>query len=344
MIYKNIEFHNIAELIHNEDGSVSWKRVPSEVHSVMEAPDPDKVAHNFTGVELRFVLEGESATIRMSTYDDTPEAEARFHLYRGGIQGGWQDQAICRSITNEPRDFVFTRAANAERIKEISEKTGHEWDSEVVRIIFDTGRCKIHDVTGAVRPPSKEECPKKTMLSYGSSLTHGSISLDMSHSWVSVVAHNLNMDARNLGMAGSCYIEPAMADYIASEGEKGTWDIATLELGANVLNWPDEKIQSRTEYIINQVAGRNADKPIFVISPFYHWGEYFNKEDNAPKWRKLLEETVKKLNYPNVTYINGLDLLNGIKYLTADEVHPNIYGVQYVADALTERIKSVIGK
>ncbi len=344
MIYKNIEFHNIAELIHNEDGSVSWKRVPSEVHSVMEAPDPDKVAHNSTGVELRFVLEGDSATIRMSTYDDTPEAEARFHIYRGGIQGGWQDHTICRCITNKAQDFVITRAENAERIKEISEKTGLEWDSEVVRIIFDAGRCKIHDVTGDVRPPSKEECPKKTMLSYGSSITHGSISMDMSHSWVSVVAHNLNMDARNLGMAGSCYIEPAMAEYIASEGERGNWDIATLEMGINVLGWPDEKIQSRAEYIINQVAGRNADKPVFVISPFYHWGEHFNKDDNAKKWRKLLEETVKKLNYPNVTYINGLDLLGDKKYITADEVHPNIYGIQRIADVITERISAVLKK
>ena len=28
MIWKNAEFHNVAELIENEDGSVSWLRMP----------------------------------------------------------------------------------------------------------------------------------------------------------------------------------------------------------------------------------------------------------------------------------------------------------------------------
>lgn len=37
MIYKNAEIHNVAELIDNGDGSVSWKRVPSRVHSSMES-------------------------------------------------------------------------------------------------------------------------------------------------------------------------------------------------------------------------------------------------------------------------------------------------------------------
>ena len=67
MIYKNFEIHNVAELIYNDDGSVSWKRVPSEVHAAMESKMADTVAHNSTGVELRFVIKGDSATIRMST-------------------------------------------------------------------------------------------------------------------------------------------------------------------------------------------------------------------------------------------------------------------------------------
>jgi hypothetical protein len=52
MIYKNFEIHNIAELIFNDDGSVSWKRVPSEVASAMEAAMADNMVHSSTGVEL----------------------------------------------------------------------------------------------------------------------------------------------------------------------------------------------------------------------------------------------------------------------------------------------------
>jgi lysophospholipase L1-like esterase len=143
-------------------------------------------------------------------------------------------------------------------------------------------------------------------------------------------------------MAGSCAMEPAMAEYIASEGEKGNWDLATLELGINVLHWDNEKAGARVENIIRQVAGRNSDKPVFVISPFYHCGDDFAQSGNGNRWRKLIKEIVEKLNYPNVTYINGFDVLDHMRYMSADEVHPNIYGAQRIADVMTEKIRAVL--
>lgn len=342
MLYKNIEIHNIAELIYNEDGSVSWKRVPSKVHNTMEFPSADGVVHNSTGVELRFVIKGDSATIRMSTYENDPKGCASFHVYRGGIQGGWEDLEIHRHVTGDIQDFVIEKSKNIDKLNIMTEKSGCKWDPQVVRVIFNRGRYKIYDIIGDVVPPTKAQTPDKTLLCYGSSITHGSNSLDRSHSWASLVAHNLNMDVRNLGMAGSCAIEPAMADYIASEGEKGNWDVATLELGINVLAWQDEKIVSRVENIINQVAGRNPEKTVFVISPFYHCGEDFAPTGFADKWRNIIEEIVTKSNYKNVKHINGFDVLDNMSYMSADEVHPNIYGVQRIADILTQKIRDTL--
>ena len=341
MIYKNIEIHNVAELIDNQDGSISWKRVPSKVHDSMESQIADAIVHNSTGVELRFVIKGESATIRMSAYDNDPKSFNTFHVYRGGIQGGWNDHEEHRHVTGEIQDFVIEKSKNISNLKIMSKECGYDFDPEVVRIIFDRGRYKIYDVIGDVVPPAKTQCPSKTMLAYGSSITHGSNAIDRSHSWVSVVAHNLNMDSRNLGMAGSCFIEPQMAEYIASEGEKGAWDIALLELGINALSWTDEKIISRVENIIKQVAGRNPDKPVFVISPFYHCGDDFYQEDRAKTWRKIIEVIIAKMSFSNVTYINGFEILDNVSYMSADEVHPNIYGVQRIADLLTRKILEV---
>lgn len=342
MLHKNIDIHNIAELIYNDDGSVSWKRVPSDVQREMEMPNGQRVAQNSTGVELRFIINGDSATIRMSTYENNPKSFATFHVFRGGLQGGWRDHEVHRHVTGEVQDFVIEKSKNIDKLKIMSEKSGSEWDCEVVRIIFDRGAYKIFDVIGDVAPPSKAQIPSKTLLAYGSSITHGSNAIDASHTWVAQVAHNLQLNTRNLGMAGSCALEPAMAEYIAKEGEKGNWDIATLELGINVLTWPDEKIISRVENIVHQVAGRNADKPVLVISPFYHCGEFFNENDNAKNWRKIIKEVTAQLAYKNVTYIDGLEVLDGMQYISADQVHPNIYGVQRIADVLTEKIQEVL--
>ena len=345
MIYKNIEIHNVSELIDNNDGSVSWKRFPSYVHSAMEGRQTESVVYGSTGVELRFVIKGESATVRMSTFANNPKSFSTFHVYRGDIQGGWDDHEVHRHVTGEIQEFVIKRSENIERLREMSSRLGYGFDPEVVRVIFDRGRYKIYDVEGDVAPPAPDQCPQKTLLAYGSSITHGSNSIDASHSWVSVLAHNLNVDARNLGMAGSCMLEPETAEYIASEGEKGKWDIATLEIGINVLGkWDDDKIISRTENLIRQVAGRNKEKPVFVISPFYFCGDDFNEEKHAAgeRWREYVRVVTAKLNYSNVTYINGLDVIGDMSYISADEVHPNIYGVQKIADILTERIKSAI--
>lgn len=340
MIFQNFEIHNIAEIIHNDDGSISWKRVPSFVQDSMEAENKDNVVYNSTGVELRFVLKGDSAKIKMCTYDasDT-NSVATFHVFRGSIQGGWQDSEVHKYVSSTPQEFVIEKSTNISHLKTMTEHNGSSWDCEVIRIIFNRGRYKIYGIEGDIEPPKRGQCPKKTFLAYGSSITHGSNALDRSHAWVSLVAHALDMDARNLGMAGSCAIEPETAEYIAQEGEKGNWDIATLELGINVLSWEERKIYNRVENIITQVAGRNPDKPVFVISPFYHCGEAFNENDRAGLWRSIIEEIVKKLDYPNVTYINGLEVLDNMNYMSADEVHPNIYGVARIADVMTTKIK-----
>ena len=344
MIYKNFEIHGISEIIHNDDGSISWKCIPSDVHDKLESTLADNVAYGSTGVELRFVIKGESATIRMSTFADNPMSFSAFHVYRGSIQGGWDDHEVHRFVKGEAEDFVIKRSSNMERLREMSARSGHTFDPEVVRIIFDRGRYKIYDVIGDVAPPTPDQCPKKTLLTYGSSITHGSNSIDASHAWASVLAHNLKVDLRNLGMAGSCLLEGAVADYIASEGELGNWDLATLELGINALRWEEEKIINRTENLIREVAGRNPDKPILVISPFYNCGDDFNEEKQlgGKRWRFHTERIVSELNFPNVTYINGLDVLGDMSYISADEVHPNIYGVQRIADLLTEKIRSAI--
>ncbi|MBQ7838893.1 MAG: hypothetical protein IJ390_00145 [Lachnospiraceae bacterium] len=331
MIYKNVEIYNAAELVENGDGSISWKRVPSSVHRALESEQGKNMAVNATGVELRFVLKGDRAVIRMCTSKE----DGVFHVYRGGIQGRYDDHEVHKLVSTTAEDFVIEKSKNLPRLKAMTEKIGYDWDCEVIRVIFDRGFFKIFDITGDIEPPTKAQCPKKTLLSYGSSITHGSNSIDASHAWVSVLAHNLNMDARNLGMAGSCAMEPAIVDYIASEGEKGRWDIATLELGINVLDWAEEKILERVENTIRQVAGRNQEKTVFVISPFYYCGDDFEDHGHADKWRRLIEQVVKQLNYPNVTYINGLDILEDMSYMSADEVHPNIYGVQRIADKLT---------
>ena len=336
MIYKNVDIYNIEELIHNSDGSVSWLRIPQNVYDNLECTEQGQsMARNSTGVELRFIMHGDKVKIRMSA-----EFGGRFHVYRGGVQGAWFDHEVDKNIEKEPKDFIIERTEAPEKLKIINDASGYDWDSEVIRVIFDKGKIKLYDITGDIEPAKKEQYPKKTLWCYGSSITHGSNALDMSHSWASIVAHELNMDVRNLGMAGSCALEPEFAEYIASEGEKGNWDIAILELGINVLEWNSEKIIQRSRNMIGEVAKRNPKKPVFVVSPFYYGAELLDNCYHGRKWRKLLKLITEELNLPNVTYIDGLDCIDNISYMSADTIHPNIYGVMKISDKITDVLKA----
>lgn len=336
MLYKNIEVHNVGKLYVNEETKgTQWLRVPENVYEKMESDQGKKMCCGSTGVELRFVMKSDKVTIRMRAKGENTV----FHVYRGSIQGGWEDHEVNKVLTSDFMDYEIKKSPNLPVLQRMTDDFDEPFSPEVVRVIFDRGEIEILDVIGDVEPPKKEQLPKKTLLSYGSSITHGSNSLDHSNAWVSVLAHNLKVDHRNLGMAGSCRMEPELVEYIASEGERGNWDMATLELGINVLEWEEDKITERVENTIKQIAGRNSEKPVYVISPFYCNDDYNNDGIQAKKWRRLIPQVVKELNYPNVTYIDGLELLGDMSLISADEVHPNIFGVAQIAKRLTKIIK-----
>ena len=337
MIFNNVELYNVSEVYPLEGGGVGWRRVPEWVEN--ELSDGGKnMNRSCTGVELRFVLRGEQAIIRMAGITQTYGATNVFHVYRGGIQGGWDDHEADKYVGPEVHDFIIRRSGNMETLQRYAKIKRDPFDPEVIRVIFDRGHYRFVEVIGDVEPPTKRMTPEKTILFYGSSITHGSNSIDASHTFAAQVGARLGCDVRNLGYAGSCAMEPAMAKYIAEEGKAGRFDAAVLELGINVIGWPEDLIRTRVENILREVAGANPEKPIVVISPFYA-GEDFYGRPRLANWRKIIKEIVEMLNFPNVTYVNGLDLLGSPALLSADEVHPNIDGVAAIADGLAAILK-----
>ena len=328
MIYKNIDLHNVAELVEL-DGKLRWLRVPERVQEAMETEGGKNACRNHTGVELRFVMLSDEVKLKIRPIN--PKGNVAVNVYFGGMQAGWQGYGEGPYFNGES-EIVIKRPANMEMIKRMSGDSGYDWSAEVVRVML-RGLFELVDVEGEVRPPERSELPKKTLLTYGSSITHGSNALTPSCTWASVLAHNLNVDLINLGMPGSCRMEPELVDYIASLD----WDAALLELGINVLAWEEELIRQRVSNTLSQVAGRHPDKKVYVMSPIFCHDDYQGKGE-AKKWREVIEAVIKEMAYPNVEYINGLDIMGDVSGLSGDEVHPNIYGIQQISARLTERI------
>lgn len=337
VIYKNIEFFGVSEHIQEEDGSVSWYRFPRAVHDALE--EGKEADTNATGVELRFVLLSDLVRLRFA--ERAPgSASVTFRVFRGGIQGGWQDSEGGLFISPGRDTVEIKKAENPDMLRRMSEHAREAFSPEVIRVIPE-GKCRLVDVEGDVLPPPPELCPAKKIWFYGSSITHGSIAMCAAQKFVSVIGHTLRMDARNFGMPGTCRLEGEIADFFAREGRAGAYDVLHLELGINVLDFSQEKARARSEYFLRTVARANPDKPIFVTSPFYCF-EDFNGGDRAEMWRRVLRETVASLGCPNVYYTDGTDILGDMSLISADEVHPNVYGVAQIADRLGKRIGEIV--
>lgn len=343
MVYKNIEIHNVVE-VHNIEGreGVELYRVPQSVRNSLECGEQSqRIATNATGVELRFVMKSERVVLRLQKlYTDKDFYYSNvlhyMHIFYGNIQGTWANHALY--LDKETVDVVIEKPNNLDTLKHYSEIIDAGFSADVVRVIFDGGYYMLLDVIGEVMPPSREQLPAKTLLTYGSSITHGSNSLDQSHAWAALLAKSLKMDLRNLGMAGACAMEKEMVDFIAELGEKNVWDVAILELGVNVVKRDNAYIYNRVKYTLTQIAGRNFNKAVYVISPLYSSDDYYAL-GNAVRWRDIIGRIVKELDYKNIEYIDGLSLIDNVSYLCADEVHPNIYGVQRIYEKLKERMK-----
>ncbi len=336
MIYKNMEIHNAAELLPSEHGGVCWMRYPTSVCEGFEKENAVRQAGNATGVELRFIMKSERVVLSVRS-----EGDGHYHVYRGGLQGGWYDHEG-RTTSPSKTEIVIERKEQP-LVERMHKDFSLPWDPCLIRIVFDRGRFEIIDVLeGEVAPPVEGQTPKKTILFYGSSITHGSNSLNDSNSWTSMVAHGLGMDKLNKGLAGSCCMEESTVSYLGEIGKRGAWDVAVLELGINVLSYDAQKRRACALRSLDKIAGENPDKPIFVISPFYSYDDY-EKNGRAVAWRETIAEAVSTRGYKNVTYIPGDTVLPDMRGISSDGVHPSIYGIDTIARVLLEKMRAVLG-
>ena len=329
MLYKNFEIHGCAQILDGKNGGIVIRRVPENVYNALETDDARRMCRISTGVELRFVIESGDAVLKIKNM----EGIGRFQVFRGSIQGAWFDSGY---ITEEITEITIKKSENSETLKRIADEFHQPFSPEVVRVIIHTGEFEIFGIDGDIRPPKTEEMPKRTLLAYGSSITHD-LGGGAEQGWLAQVGYNLGVDTRNLGIAGHCRMEKEMIDYIADEGKKGNWDMAIISMGVNVLYWEREKIIPRVTYSIEKIAKDNPDKPIFAVSLIYTSEDY--KGVRQPLiWREEIEAAVNRLKFPNVAYINGLDLARNMSFISADEIHPGVYGIQEIAKNMTKII------
>ena len=171
---------------------------------------------------------------------------------------------------------------------------------------------------------------------YGSSITHGASAVRPTGTYAMRTAQRLGVDLINLGFGGGAHLEPQMAEYIAARDD---WDLATLELGINILDISVAAFAQRVARFVTTIAAAHPDKPIYCID-VYPCNEELHGGDKAIAFREVVRAQVARMAAPNVHHIAGPDVLDDLGGLSQDLTHPAPAGMERMAENLARMIEA----
>lgn len=336
MIYGNVQLHNVAEIEYTQDKTgVVLQRFPREIREALKGRSA-WIARSCSGCEIRFVSSASVILLTLGAslkdFDITVYC-GDFVYQRHTIKAGVK--TTLRLLANE----TFSKAP-----KELLERECFAFSHNVWRIYIhdEDSSCIFYEaeaLDGILRPPYSTEVPSTKLLCYGSSITHGCWAIDNSNSYIQHTAKLLKYDVENKGMAGACYCEKEMADFLAD----GDWNIGLFELGTNMFNFKTKDFKNRAEYFIKTINRHNPEKKIYIVTPFPTIGGSFSpdaeKRQKFDDYTAFLIDTVMKTGNKNMRYIKGSDLVTEVNYLCYDLVHPSDYGHIRMAEKLAKIFK-----
>ncbi len=336
MIVECVECLGFDGMVREDNGLVRLQRVPEELRPELNPNAQQRVLSPACN-ELRCVGEG---PVKLILSSDSTLLGVRF---LGPFQHG---PAI--TIGKEPVAIEFQPTPRLqEQLDRGMEK--FPYAPYLYRLLLQGGgKLYFHGVEGVdVRSPREDEIPSRTLLTYGTSITHGAVASVPHLSYVRQLAWRLKADLINLGVGGACHAEPAFADYIARRTD---WDIALLALSVNMIGagFSPEEFYERVAYMVDTVAGQNPGKPVFCVTIYPHFRDRL-PADHASQgkavvevYRQQLRDAVKQCGRSNVTLLEGPEILDDFGSLSSDLIHPGDLGMIRMGERLAAAIQRVI--
>lgn len=339
MIYQNVELHNVPEVRPAPNtGGVRLQRVPESVRAHLN-PGAQERMLNPDCTEIRFLSDSPTVRVTLSSEGSTGAVV---------LFGPFQHSERF-TITQAPQTIEITMP---ERLRQLDPSYCRDmpFSPNVYRLLLG-GPARdplvFHEVRGqGIRPPEPKDVPRLRYLAYGTSITHGASATGPHLTYVSQAARRLGVDLLNLGVGGSAYCEPELADYIA---DRDDWDFATLALSVNMIGagFSLEAFYERVSYMVNAVAGVNTERPVACITLYPHFrdfGEPFaaHTEAKSEEYRQMLRDAVKNCPHPNAHLLEGRDILSDFTGLTGDLIHPADNGMIQMGANLARLLEPLV--
>jgi len=334
-----VSFHNVVQLVPTVGNSgLQLRRFPEGVCNAQELSMNGRLwmSRMTTGCEIRFVSDAPCIAVYLSSTG----TRSSYLVFRGDYRHGPEEtmemgRIYRKELMHQPLDPMTAEGNQTRRF------APNLW-----RIYCQSAPLAFHGIESFgydIRPPRPDEIPGTRWLAYGSSITMSGNSYE---SYVNTAAEILGMDVLNLGMAGSCLLEPTFAGHIAARDD---WDFSTLELGINALEieMADDEFEKRARYLILKIVESQPEKPVVLLTLFRNRGDYVvtpaspGMFDNE-RFRRILRGIACELNHPNLHIIEGTELFQDLTGFCSDLLHPGPIAHIRAGIELASRLKQIV--
>jgi lysophospholipase L1-like esterase len=332
-----VELHNIAEArpVAGHEG-LRLQRVPEEVRLALNEKAQERMLSPACA-EIRCVCEAQTMRLTLSSAETT-DVVPFFGLFQSRER---------YTIGPEPQTIEVTMP---ERLALLDPAfcAGMPFSPRVASLMLAGGPLFVHAISGeAIRPPLEAELPRMRYLAYGTSITHGAAATGPHLTYAAQTARRLGADLINLGVGGSAYCEPELADYIAARDD---WHVASLALSVNMIGagFSLDEFYERVSYMVDTVAGADTARPVLCITIYPHFREYGPQFANPEakgtpeEYRQRLRDAVSACPHPNVHLVEGPEILRDAGGLTVDLIHPADNGMIQMGEHLARRIAGLL--
>lgn len=326
---KNINFKNVGCFKETEEGTLLY-RYPEEAIAGLgykESIKGKEKAMVPAMVEIQVLSYSTDLHITLKALD----SHMKVFCYIDDFQNG---EALLNSAEEQTLEFKVNERMQ-KLYANIYGKKPYLW-----RIILGNGsRVAFKNLEAGETFPIETTLP---WVSYGSSISQGAGALDVVNCYIFLTQQGIKTDILNKGLSGSCLLEKAAVDYLASLPCKGY----ILEIGANVRGLMDgETFAQKFAYLIETLSKKSC--PIILISILDMFEELYKNFDEIPYHEKNIEfiEIIKtkidSMHNANIHLVSSADWMLELEGISADMLHPSNLGHSFLAKGLISKIKSI---
>ncbi len=335
-----LSFEQVKEIttgavqVQEENAMLLLKRFTHEQEELYKATNQDFYNKTFytAGIKFLFKTDSKSLFLKFKTMNWSTRKYFSVDVFVDGNLIGYIDNFSDRELPQNYTQMEFPLGDFSKKFQ-----LGEGEKTVCVHLPWSV-KTLIEEISIDDNAFIKGVKPKKKLIAYGDSITHGFDALRPSNRYIAKLADMLNAEEFNKAIGGERFFPE-----LAKLQDSFVPDYITVAYGTNDWSGIDqETFKNKCKDFYTSISQNYPQAKIFAITPIWRkdMNEY-RKFGSFEEVEKNIKNAVKGIE--NITVISGIDFVPKEEKYFADLIlHPNDEGFGYYAENLYREIKAEI--